>query len=68
MKLPCGCEILFHDDLTRTPYIEFCPLHEAAENLLEACERALAYCWKSTNDNPEKLLEQAIAKAERRQP
>ena len=32
--------------------------------LLEGCKRALAYCHKSTNDNPEKYLEQAISKYE----
>lgn len=38
----------------------------AASDLFKACSLALSFCYGSTNDNPEKYLERAIAKAEGR--
>jgi hypothetical protein len=35
----CGCTIYWTD--MGPPWVEFCPLHEAAEDLLKALERAL---------------------------
>ncbi len=61
----CGCKLM--RDETGLRMVD-CPLHKAAPDLLEACERVVAYLkihdsnyWESNSDA--RKLEQAIAKA-----
>jgi hypothetical protein len=76
--LPCGCGIKgtpFLDPLTNRGYeykdlfIDFCPLHAAAPDLLEACQSALSLLQnigtgKWTNTPAGDKLVKAIKKAE----
>jgi hypothetical protein len=42
MKLKCGCEIIY-GEYGGIQGIKFCPLHEAAEDLLEAHKQSLEF-------------------------
>ena len=50
--LPCGCQIIY--DECRPAIIKFCPLHEAALDLREACEEMakFLYGWA---ESPERV-------------
>ena len=50
----CDCELEYSDLFTQEEEQANANLIAAAPDLLEACEQARAYCWKSTNDNLEK--------------
>jgi hypothetical protein len=60
----CGCTIYWTP--LGPPWIEFCPLHEAAEDLLEAVKKLVAY-YGSDNSEAIDAGVKAIAKAEGRQ-
>jgi len=68
-KLKCGCQIVYDEKRLRGK-IKFCPLHEAAPDLLEACEKALGWLITLNNSVEYKTLpddivfvNEAIAKA-----
>lgn len=67
MKLKCGCEIKC--DWFEHASIQFCPLHQAAGDLREACEQALIALTALQNGKTVfayhyvPILEQALAKA-----
>jgi len=59
-KEPCGCVGLGHA-------VNFCPLHEAASDLLKACRAAEASFGVGQTDSPlQARLQAVIAKAEGR--
>jgi hypothetical protein len=69
-KFPCGCHI---DEMIDNSYgITYCPLHQAAPELLETLKQTYSWCWKHTNsandifDELGLNLIRAIAKAEGR--
>jgi hypothetical protein len=61
MTVKCSCYIEHESNVNEAEYINYCPTHQAAFDLLTACKDAL--------DNPDPniaLMEAAIDKAEGR--
>ncbi len=57
----CGCWIRY--DNAGAYLIEWCPLHKAAPDLLEACKMALSCMAPEDDDITARKLRQAISKA-----
>ena len=64
-NIPCGCLIEYEGDQFHQDYsIDWCPLHKAASELLEACQTLIPWLkeWK-VDGTLRTNLEAAIAKA-----
>jgi len=65
IKYECGC--MLHSPAIGPPWIEFCPLHESAPDLLKACQKVVNN-WDNLHPKDRQQLKAAIAKATKEAP